>query len=51
MEKLGKYNKTLVAGVAVLLTGLNVLYGTNEYVQLAISVATVLGVYQVRNDK
>lgn len=44
-----KYNKTLVAVVAVVLTGLNVVYGANPYVQLAISVATALGVFHVTN--
>lgn len=49
MKNLAKYNKALVAVVAVVLTGLNVVYGTNDVVQLIIAVATAAGVYQVRN--
>lgn len=48
-KKLGKYNKSIVAALSVVLTGLNVMYGTNPWVQLAISAATLAGVYQVRN--
>lgn len=44
-----KYRKALVAVLAVVLTGLNVLYGTNPYVQLAIAAATAFGVYRVPN--
>lgn len=48
---LGKYRKAIVAVVGVVLTGLNVMYGTDPYVQLAINLATAFGVYQVPNDK
>lgn len=51
MKDLAKYRKTLVAAAAVVLTGLNVLYGTNPTVQMLIMVATALGVYQVPNAK
>lgn len=44
-----QYSKSLVAALSVLLTGLNVTYGTNPWVQLAISAATLAGVYRVRN--
>lgn len=45
------YRKFLVAIVAVVLTGLNVLYGTNPQVQLLITAAAALGVYVVPNKK
>lgn len=45
----GHYRKALVAVLGVALTGLNVLYGTNPYVQLLIGTATALGVYAVPN--
>lgn len=48
---MNKYRKFLVAVVAVVLTGLNALYGSNPYVQLAISVAGALGVYMVPNKQ
>lgn len=51
MKDLAKYRKTLVASLAVVLTGLNVLYGTNPYVQMAIMFATAIGVYSVPNKK
>lgn len=44
-----KYNKFLIAALGVVLTGLNVLYGNDSSVQLAINVATALGVYRVPN--
>ena len=44
-----KYNKTIVAVVAVILTGLNMIYGQNDIVQMVIAVATMLGVYQIPN--
>ena len=49
LSKLGKYNKSLVAIVGVVLTGLNVSYGNNPKVQAVIAVATLLGVYGVKN--
>ena len=49
--KLAKYRKALVAVLAVVLTGLNIVYGNNEAVQMAIMVATAFGVYQVPNAK
>jgi len=50
-EKLQKYTKALIAVVGVILTGLNVAYGTNPQVQVAINVAVALGVYQLPNKK
>jgi len=50
-EKLQKYTKALIAVVGVILTGLNVAYGTNPSVQMAINVAVALGVYQLPNKK
>lgn len=44
-----KYNKSIIAVIGVVLTGLNVLYGNNSNVQLVIALATAAGVYQVRN--
>lgn len=46
---MAKYNKFLVAALGVILSGLNVMYGMNPYVQMAINVAVMLGVYQVPN--
>ena len=46
---LAHMNKTLVGALAVVLTGLNALYAQNPYVQLAIALATALGVYSVPN--
>lgn len=45
------YNKAVIAVIAVILTGLNVLYGGNTDVQLAITAASALGVYSVPNKK
>lgn len=45
------YRKTLVALLGVVLTGLNVQYGTDPSVQLAINLAVVAGVYSVPNKK
>lgn len=50
-DKLKPYNKFLVAALGVVLTGLNVLYGTNPTVQMVINIATAFGVYQVPNLK
>lgn len=47
---MSKYSKSIVAVIGVLVTGLNVLYGTNPKVQLIIALATALGVYQVKNQ-
>lgn len=44
-----KYAKSLIAIVAVVLTGLNMLYGGDPRVQLLISVLAAAGVYQVPN--
>lgn len=49
MSNFGPYAKFLVTLIGVVLTGLNVLYGTEPGVQLATMVATSLGVYQARN--
>lgn len=51
MKNYKKYRKALVAVVAVILTGLNVLYGNDPAVQSAIAVATALGVYQLPNEQ
>lgn len=48
--QLSKYRKAVVAALGVILTGLNVLYGTNPTVQMVISVCTLLGVYQAKNE-
>ena len=40
MKNLAKYNKAIVAVVAVILTGLNVVYGTNDTVQIVIALAS-----------
>lgn len=45
-----KYKKSLVAAVGIVLTGANVLYSNNPWVQAVIAVATFLGVFQVRNE-
>lgn len=45
MKLLTRYNKFLVAVLSVVLTGLNALFGENPWVQLAISAATLAGVY------
>lgn len=49
MKDLKKYNKALVALAAVVLAGLNLVYGHNPKVQMLISVATAAGVYVVPN--
>lgn len=49
MKNLSKYNKFLVAAIAVVLTGLNAVYGMSPVVQMIIAVATAAGVYQVSN--
>lgn len=51
VKNLQKYNKAIVAGVAVVLTGLNALYGQDWRVQLVVSVATALGVFGIANKK
>ena len=51
LKKLAPYNKTVVVALAVVLTGLNGLYGNNSTVQFVISLAAALGVYQVPNGK
>lgn len=51
MKDYKKYTKTLIALLGVVLTGLNVLYGTNPTVQMAINAAVALGVYQLPNKK
>ena len=45
-----KYSKFLIAAAGVVLTGLSMLYGHNQTVQLIISVATAVGVYRVPNE-
>lgn len=49
MAKFTPYSKFLVAVLGVVLTGLNVVYGTNPDVQLVITLLTALGVYHVPN--
>lgn len=44
-----KYNKAFVAVLAVILNGLNALYGNDPRVAVVISVAGALGVYAVPN--
>ena len=45
-----KYNKTIVAVVGAVVTGLSLYYGPNNpTVQLVITLATALGVYAVPN--
>jgi type IV secretory pathway VirB2 component (pilin) len=44
-----KYNKTIVAILGVVVTGLLAYYGDNQNLQLAVSILTALGVYQVPN--
>jgi hypothetical protein len=51
LKDLQKYNKAIVAGIAVVLTGLNALYGQDWRVQLVVSVATALGVFGIANKK
>jgi len=46
---MARYNKTLIAILSVVLTALNVAFGTNPWVQMVIGVAVVLGVYTVPN--
>lgn len=46
-----KYRKFLVAVLAVVLTGLNVLYGNDSVVQLVIGLASAYGVYRVPNAR
>lgn len=48
---MSKYSKFIVTAVGVVLTGLNVLYGSDPMVQMVISLATAFGVYQVPNKK
>jgi len=50
MSNWKKYRKAIVALVGAALTGVNILYGTNPYVQAIIGVATALGVYQTPNE-
>jgi hypothetical protein len=45
----GAYNKTVVNLAGVVLTVLNITLGANPYVQLAISVAHLYGVFEVKN--
>lgn len=44
------YRKTVIAIIAVILTGLNLLYSNNPIVQLIISLAAALGVYATPNS-
>ena len=47
-----KYNKAIVAVVGGIISGLGIYYGIdNQIVQVAILVATALGVYSVPNKK
>lgn len=47
--QLSKYYKFLVAALGVVLTGLNMAYGSNHTVEIIISIAVALGVYTVKN--
>lgn len=49
MKDLTRYRKAIVAVLGVVLTGLNVQYGTNPSVQLIINVAVAMGVYAAPN--
>lgn len=51
MKDLQKYNKAIVAVIAVVVTGLNALYGQDWRVQILVSVATALGVFGIANKK
>lgn len=47
-----KYNKAIVAVVGAVISGLSLYYGVdNEYVQIAVLIATALGVYGIPNKK
>lgn len=47
---MSKYSKFIVALVGVVLTVVAQQYGAVHWVQVVISVATALGVYQVKNQ-
>ena len=51
LQKLAPYNKLIVALIGAVLTALVQLYGDNQALQIAVSVLTALGVYQVPNRK
>lgn len=45
-----KYMKFIVGLLGAVLTGLSIALGDNEYVVMAISIATAIGVYGVPNE-
>lgn len=51
IKSLGKYNKSLIALLTIILAGLATVYGDNEYVKLAIAIAGLAGVYTVPNKQ
>lgn len=44
-----KFRKTFVAALGAALFGLSEAYADNPWVQAAVAVATIFGVYQVQN--
>lgn len=48
-EQLKAYTKGIVASVAVVATAVNLMFGTNPYVQMAIALLAALGVIQLPN--
>lgn len=49
MNKLAPYRKFLIALLGAVVTVVVQFYGDSSYVQIAVSLLTALGVYQVRN--
>lgn len=49
LRKLAPYNKLLIALLGAIVTVIVQFYGSSEYVQIAVSILTALGVYQVPN--
>jgi hypothetical protein len=45
------YSKAIVAAIGVVLTGLNIMYGADPRVQMAITIAIAAGVYQIPNKR
>jgi len=50
MKDLSKYSKFLIAVLGAILTVLAQQYGSSEWVQTILPLATALGVYQVKNQ-
>lgn len=49
LKKLAPYNKFLIALLGAVITTVVQFYGTNQYVVMAVTLLTALGVYQVPN--